>query len=117
MGSVSSARDLGVDQSVTTANVPVQTVLSEDPERRSDELTIRNAVSAADIAAPGALAWSNADTGSRGSITNLAEARDAGAVCRTFRTTRESYDGVAIFTGKTCMVSPGTWVLTSFNPI
>lgn len=110
--------DAGVDSTLVTSNVPVPEPPA-DPERRSDEMTVRNAVSSADIAAPAAapLAWANADTGSRGSISDVVESRESGTVCRKFRTTRESFDGVAIFDGKTCMVAPGAWQLTSFAPL
>lgn len=109
--------DSEVDRSLTTATVPSATAAA-DPDRRSDEATIRNAVSSADIAVPGAapLAWANTDTGSRGSISKVIQTNQNGVVCRKFTTTRESFDGIALFNGETCMMAPGAWQLTAFGP-
>lgn len=116
MGSMSTT-DAAVDHTTITANIPAA-AQSADPERSSDETTIRNAVSSADISTgTSALAWANADTGSRGAISSVVETQESGTVCRKFRTTRESFDGIAIFDGKTCMVNPGSWQLTAFQPL
>lgn len=106
-----------VDRSLVTANVP-PTATSTDTTQRSDEMTIRNAVSSADLveAGPSPLAWANTDTGSRGAISAVPESKESGTVCRKFTTTRESFDGVAMFNGKACMVAPGAWQLTTFAP-
>lgn len=116
VGSLTGA-DMGVDRSMVTSNVPSPTAPA-DPDRRSDEMTIRNAVSAADPSIVGSapLAWANADTGSRGSISTMVETKESGTVCREFTTTRESFDGVALFNGKACRVAPGAWQLTAFAP-
>ena len=68
----------------------------------SDEATIRNAVSSADVAADRQrqIAWANADTGSRGAISALVESKEERHLCRKFTTTRESFDGVALYRGQ-----------------
>jgi len=113
---LSSLGAADVDRSLVTSNVPAAS--AADPERRSDEATIRNAVSSADLAqaGPEPLAWANADTGSRGAITGVEESRKDGELCRRFTATRESFDGVGLFKGKACMVAPGAWQLTAFAP-
>lgn len=106
----------GVDDSLSTASVTA--TAPADPDRNSDEATIRNAVSSADLDTVGAqpLAWANAGTGARGAISRVVETKEAGTVCRKFTTTRERFDGVGLFSGKACMVSPGAWQLTAFVP-
>jgi 17 kDa outer membrane surface antigen len=106
-----------VDPSITTGDVG--NIALANPEQRSDEMTIRNAVSSADIellktGAP--LSWANADTGSRGAIDSLIEEKRNDTLCRRFTTSRESFDGVAVYEGEACMVAPGTWQMREFGP-
>jgi hypothetical protein len=106
-----------VDPSITTGDVGA--VVPANPQQRSDEATIRNAVSSADIellktGAP--LPWANADTGSRGAIDSLIEEKRNDTLCRRFTTSRESFDGVAVYQGSACMVAPGTWQMQEFGP-
>ena len=49
--------------------------------------------------------WANSDTGTRGVINGLVEFKREGLLCRRFSTSRESFDGVALFKGEACMVS------------
>ena len=104
-----------VDRSVATGTVP-QNPPSTDT--LSDEMTVRNAVTSADVGRIGAqpLAWANASTGSAGVIDTIVENNESGQVCRQFRTTRHSYVGIAKFYGKTCLVGGGNWQLMSFQP-
>lgn len=104
-----SLEKVDADPSIITGSVG--TSVPVDAVRQSDEATIRNAVSSADLetAASAPLAWANADTGSRGTITALSEARDTGTLCRSFTTSRESFDGVALLSGEACMVQGGVW--------
>ncbi|TCU27831.1 outer membrane surface antigen [Rhizobium azibense] len=107
--------DSKVDRSVATGTVP-QTPPSTDT--LSDEMTVRNAVTSADIQrmAGQPLPWANSSTGSAGVIDTIVENNDQGQVCRQFRTTRHSYAGIAKFYGKTCLVGGGNWQLLSFQP-
>ena len=52
-----------------------------------------------------------------GSTTTLAEHKDKGALCRRFTTSRESYDGVALYRGEVCMAGPGAWRMESFEAL
>lgn len=90
---------------------------SSTNENLSDEITIRNAVSSADLSQPDAsrLAWANADTGSRGAISALVEDKRDGVLCRSFTTTRESFEGVALYRGQACMDQPGVWKMLEFK--
>lgn len=85
-----------------------------DARELSDGRMIRNAVSAADLArlpeAP--LAWTNADTGAAGQITGITEVRNGDAICRTFRTSHQRFDGVSLYAGEACTAGAGEWELT-----
>lgn len=109
--------DPGVDATVKTASVEA-TAGREDADRLSDETTIRNAVSSADMESLGGrpVAWANSGTGSRGSIAQLVELQQGGALCRRFVASRESFDGVALFRGETCMLRDGVWQMQKFEP-
>lgn len=107
-----------VDRSLVTSSVAAgQTSGSDGIE--ADQATIRNAVSSADVEqlAGKEIAWANADTGARGSITQLTEARRGGRLCRSFAGSRESFDGVAMFEGQACLVGQGAWRLETFKAL
>lgn len=82
----------------------------------SDQNTIRNIVSALNFTQWGKtpIPWANADTGSQGTITTVAEKKTPEGLCREFETSREAFDGAAIYRGQACMAQGGTWALTSF---
>jgi len=103
-----------VDRSVSTGAVPAA---ASTTTTLSDEATVRNAVTSADLAKIGEapLPWANAATGSAGVVSTIKEARNQGHVCREFTTTRHSYDGIAMFSGQACLTGTGDWLLTAFN--
>lgn len=105
-----------VDGSLKTASTGAP---APDPARVSDSATIRNAVSAVDMEAMKGepLAWANPDTGSRGTISSMAETKAAGVLCRTFTASRESYDGVGLYQGQTCLDDKGGWHMQEFKPL
>jgi hypothetical protein len=122
LGACASGFDLGraeVDRSIYTGSVAAAPGKTPDSARLSDVATIRNAVSSADLGQANgqALSWANADTGSRGSITGLVEYTDKEALCRRFRTTRESFDGVTMYTGEACLAGAGAWRMRAFEPM
>ena len=88
-------------------------------ERLSDEATIRNAVTSADVEtlAGAPLPWANAETGARGRISGIVETRGKGTLCRAFSATRESFDGVGMFKGQACMVASGAWRMQRFDAL
>jgi len=107
-----------VDRTFYTSHVAAPRTSSE-AERLSDEWTIRNAVTSADIETLGGapLPWANAETGARGQITGIAELKGKGTLCRSFSSTRENFDGVGMFRGEACMVSSGAWRMQSFEAL
>lgn len=102
-----------VDRSISTNTVATK----RNPSGGSDELTVQNAVSSADLDknAGNPLPWANAATGSAGVVTAIQEERDNGIVCRNFSTTRHSYEGIAYFAGQTCTTGSGQWQLMRFD--
>ena len=87
------------------------------PDQDSDGRTVRNAVSAASLAgtAPATYAWANTDTGASGVITAIRETRAGDVICRSFKTSRQRYDGVALYDGEACTRGRGEWTLTRFS--
>jgi surface antigen len=104
-----------VDKSVTTGTVANAPAASDTV---SDETTVRNAVTSADLSKLKGqpLPWANASTGSAGVIDTIVENNTTGQVCRQFRTTRHAYDGIANFYGKTCLVGDNDWQVLAFKP-
>jgi surface antigen len=108
---------LAADPTLVTGSAQ-QVAGATDETTMSDEKTIRDAVSSANIESLGAnpLAWANAYTGSRGTVTALSEHKlDDGRVCRKFSTTRESFDGVGVYNGETCTASANNWFMRAFS--
>ena len=102
-----------VDRSISTSTIP----RGKPVDSRSDEATVQNAVSSADLEKLGAspLPWANATTGSAGVVTTIKEEKSDGLTCRQFQTTRHSYEGIANFVGRTCILNNGSWQLLAFD--
>jgi hypothetical protein len=108
------------DRSITTGSISSQPPPPPaDTVRVSDEATIRDAVSSAPVDEVGenGIGWANAGTGSRGSITNVRESRDTGYLCRQFTASRESYNGVFMYRGETCLGAERIWVMRAFDRV
>lgn len=109
---------LAADRSLTTASVP-ERAERPDADRLSDEATIRAAVSSADLEGlgTGSVPWANPETGTRGEIREITEYREAGRLCRSFVTSRQSYDGVSLLSGDACLLEPGLWLLRRLEDV
>lgn len=105
--------DAGLDRDTLTGSIA-----ADASDRTSDEITIRNAVSSADLGALAGkpLTWANRDTGSSGTIEAIAESKEGGRVCRSFRAVIESYEGVRLHKGTACLAD-GTWRMTAFEAV
>lgn len=101
--------------SVATGSI-AKPVPAEEPDQLSDSRTVRNAVSSANISASETqpLAWANADTGASGLITGIHQFREGSRICRSFKTSRQRFDGVAQYVGEACTHGEGEWRLTQF---
>lgn len=102
-----------VDTSLTTQSMPVTPRRSSD----SDEATIRNAVSSADLGRLKGepLPWANSDTGSAGVVTAITQTQAGEITCRDFTTTSHSFNGIAKYRGTTCLTSAGDWKIVNFE--
>jgi hypothetical protein len=105
------------DKTLITGSIPSAAQAPSDT--LSDETTVRNAVSSADVSKMGTVSipWANTSTGSAGVINAITEENNGSYVCRTFMTTRHSYRGISNFVGKACLVGSGEWQLVSFKEI
>ncbi|WP_054309051.1 RT0821/Lpp0805 family surface protein [Mesorhizobium sp. 1M-11] len=109
-----------VDRSIVTGSISSGASNNTDAGMASDETTIRNAASSADLQglANQAVPWANSATGSRGAITALAETGDTiRGRCRQFDVSRESYDGVTMYKGSICMTPTGAWKTQDFKAL
>ncbi len=122
LGACSSGNDLSklnVDTSIQTGALPSSSEPSsseQNPTQNSDANVVRNAVSSVDLSAQTGtpLSWANQDTGSTGTISEIRESKDDGLLCRNFKTSRESFEGVAMYTGSTCMNAEKQWFVRNF---
>jgi hypothetical protein len=104
------------DPTILTGSVPGQAA-PVDRELASDQVTIKNLVAGIDPEglADSGLAWTNTTTGSRGTVTEVAEFRDRNELCRRFMASRERFDGVSLYTGETCLGAAGIWQMRRFG--
>lgn len=64
---------------------------------------------------PAVLAWRNPETGHSGTITAIDRYIGShGQSCKKFRTTVDSFMGIALYNGETCELKKGFWVLSWF---
>jgi len=62
---------------------------------------------------PAARLWENSAAGSRGVLSALGQPEErGGALCRQFQTTRESFDGSALYKGEACRYGRQPWALS-----
>jgi surface antigen len=113
-GSAGGLTKVDADPSLVTGGI--QQAALVDSAQNSDANTIRNAISAANLDMSGGvpLLWANRDTGSRGTVNQINETEDDGVVCRKFETSRESFEGVALYKGNVCLGADGQWFMQDF---
>jgi hypothetical protein len=107
---------LGTDKTLQTGSIGRPGPGPGPSEIGSDQMTIRNAVTSANLAVLGGqpLAWANADTGSQGTILEVSESVADGTRCRRFLASRQSYEGVALYHGEACLGNGGIWAMREF---
>jgi len=105
------------DKKLTTGSIDQTEKAPSDTA--SDETTVRNAVSSADLSKSGPMQipWANTSTGSAGVVNQISEEDNGSYVCRNFTTSRHSYRGISNFSGKACLVGSGEWQMVSFKEI
>lgn len=116
----SGANLANVDKAAVTGSIRPQSAAEGvvlDADFTSDELTIRNAVSSADLTRALPLAWANRDTGARGMVTSIKEFADKGTVCRQYAATLETYSGIGYYSGVACLGRDGSWASREFAAV
>ena len=100
------------DRTAVTGSIPQRA-----PSDLSDEATVRNAVSSAIVGEidDDGIGWANVGTGSRGTIRDVSERKEAGRLCRSFVTTLESFDGVHLYSGEACVDGGRQWAMHRFR--
>lgn len=113
------ARGFSIEDAVPDRSIVTGSVRPAPSGSVSDEVTIRNAVSSAIVDEVGedGIGWANVSTGSRGAIRTLRETRETGRLCRSFSATRESFEGVHLYRGETCLDSGGQWAMHRFQKV
>ncbi len=113
-GSAGGLSKVDADPSLVTGAIQQEAL--EDSAKNSDANTIRNAISAANLDMSGGvpLLWANRDTGSRGTVNQIDESERDGIVCRKFETSRESFEGVALYHGNVCLGADRQWFMQEF---
>jgi hypothetical protein len=110
----------GTDLSKLNVDETIQTTAFDNKQNStqiSDAFIIRNAVSAVDLTNQHTipLNWANHDTGSMGAISEIAESRTDGLLCRNFKTSRISFEGIANYVGAACINNQNKqWYVRSF---
>jgi surface antigen len=112
--SASGVSSVDADAALLTSSVAGTPLV--DSTQDSDANTIRNAISAANLDNSNGvpLSWANRDTGSRGTVNLIDESDRDGIVCRKFETSRESFDGVAMYRGNVCIGADKQWYMQDF---
>ncbi|GIL02377.1 MAG: hypothetical protein BroJett030_22760 [Alphaproteobacteria bacterium] len=109
-----NARTAALDSEPELITASVARQVKAEGIDSTDAETIKQAVVSAD-SGPSALslAWSNPDTGNRGTIMAIERfVGNEGQNCRKFQTTVDSFMGISIYKGETCELRAGLWVLS-----
>ena len=107
-----------VDQSSLTSALPGSAHGSRCRARlRRGDHPQRGVVGRIEQAKLQALAWANADTGSRGAITSMVEKQGKRRALPQFTASRESFDGVALYSGRGLPGRSGDWRMRAFKPL
>lgn len=101
----------GLDRLAVGSIRPVVARLDTTPPvAQSDWEALRRALTSGFLTAHADIDWSNAATGSNGTITPLGTAATRGKVaCRAFATTVSDVRGVRRYRGEACRFGDGTW--------
>lgn len=109
--SVAALQDLDLSDEVLADAMSIQHAVSGAKPFNIDILVT------ADNTDVSPLPWSNDVTGSQGEISYLSEKASGNSICKHFKSTRLSFDGIASYKGVSCQTSNGGWKLHSFFPV
>lgn len=109
--SVAALQDLDLSDEVLADAMSIQHAVSGSKPFKVDSLA------SADNSNISPLFWSNDVTGSQGEISYLSEKSSGNGICKHFKSTRLSFEGVSSYKGVSCSTSAGGWKLHSFFPV
>jgi hypothetical protein len=111
--SLSRTAKLESEQALVTSSIS-KPVAAEGVDSTDVEV-IKNMVTSADGETMPELAWSNPDTGSRGTIKAIDQfVGSHGQTCKKFQTTVDSFTGISLYNGETCETKKDSWVVSWF---
>lgn len=95
----------------------VASVAKPEGIEQTDAEIIKTAVADANVSSPiKPLAWTNPETGSSGTIVAIEKFQGKhGQRCRGFKTSVDTFMGIAFYNGEACQTSPREWVLSWFK--
>lgn len=112
--SIASYDKIQLSDAVLADALTIQRVVSKSgPEF----LAAVESLDSANPQTPTGLAWSNDVTGSQGEITYISERTAGNTLCRDFKTSLLSFEGVSLYQGLSCKSSSGGWTLKKFSEI
>lgn len=109
--SVAALQELDLSDEVLADAMSIQHAVSGVKPFNVDTLAL------ADNSNMSPLFWSNNVTGSQGEVSYLSEKASGNGVCKHFKSTRLSFEGIASYKGVSCKTSNGGWKLYSFFPV
>ena len=96
-------------QRVVVGSAPLKAMASLDSTDAADPFIVDTR--------PQGLPWANDLTGSQGEVLYITEKPSGKTICRNFKTSRLSFEGVSLYKGVSCKSSSGGWKLQSFYQI
>lgn len=103
------------DNSIITGSIAAKTASLPKVDLGGDEQAMREKIAAAPNSST--LNWQNEATGSRGTMSILNNFVENGNQCRTFKTTRESFNGIMIYQGKACQQQDTSWNMSQIKAL
>jgi hypothetical protein len=107
-----STAPIAPDKSLITGSIP------ESTTETSDRDAVREAVASAGarLSESVSIPWADPTTGTVGVIISLSQSQSTAGTCRSFTTTRHSYEGIALYAGRACKFDGAPWRLVKFGP-
>jgi surface antigen len=118
LGGCSVSRTVALEQEPEVITSSVTKPIKAEGIDSTDAELIKSMVAEAEdeTASSNMLAWSNPDTGNRGTIMAIDKfVGSHGQKCKKFQTTVDSFAGISVYNGETCEMKKGAWVLSWFT--
>ncbi|UXN06616.1 RT0821/Lpp0805 family surface protein [Bartonella sp. HY761] len=103
------------DNSIITGSIGGNSVNLPKVDLGGDEKVMREQIAAQPDSS--IVNWKNDATGSRGTMSILNSFVENGSQCRSFKTTRESFNGIMIYQGKACQQNDTSWNVSQIKAL